>query len=119
MYDLDNGTDVIVVKDAKIVGTNGLTIIKDNDAVSNYSLSIKSTSNGFEVNVEGDIVFRFAGRSDPQEILYYYPLRLSIYDTSSRPASASEGAVLYDSTLKKCILYNGNAWVNLDGTALL
>lgn len=38
--------------------------------------------------------------------------------TANRPASTNEGKVLYDSTLKKCILWNGSAWTNLDGTAL-
>lgn len=29
-----------------------------------------------------------------------------------------EGQILYDSVLKKMILFNGTDWVNLDGTAL-
>lgn len=41
-------------------------------------------------------------------------------DTASRPAltSADAGFQYYDSTLKKSILWNGTAWVNMDGTAL-
>ena len=41
-------------------------------------------------------------------------------DTSSRPQldSSMEGFTYYDSTLKKMILWNGSAWVNLDGTEL-
>lgn len=53
--------------------------------------------------------------------LYVYkPLSLSSYTTALRPSTSmvSEGAIIYDSTLKKCILNNGTAWVNLDGTAL-
>lgn len=42
-------------------------------------------------------------------------------DTSSRPQldSSMEGFTYYDSTLKKMILWNGSAWVNMDGTALV
>lgn len=41
-------------------------------------------------------------------------------DTASRPTltSADAGFQYYDSTLKKSILWNGTAWVNMDGTAL-
>lgn len=39
------------------------------------------------------------------------------YTTAERVESG-EGSIIYDRTLKKCILYNGTAWVNLDGTAL-
>ena len=37
--------------------------------------------------------------------------------TAQRP-TAEEGFQYYDSTLKKYILWNGSAWVNLDGTSL-
>ena len=41
-------------------------------------------------------------------------------DSGSRPILSllDEGFEYYDSTLKKKILWNGNAWVNLDGTEL-
>lgn len=41
-------------------------------------------------------------------------------DTLSRPTltTSDEGLEYYDSTLKKKILWNGTAWVNLDGTQL-
>ena len=48
MYDLDNGTDDIVVKGVKVVGTNGLVIIKDNDATTNHKIELISTSAGFQ-----------------------------------------------------------------------
>lgn len=40
--------------------------------------------------------------------------------TTERPSATAsdEGYMFYDSTLKKMILWNGTAWVNLDGTAL-
>lgn len=41
-------------------------------------------------------------------------------DTDSRPTltTTDEGFEYYDITLKKKILWNGTAWVNLDGTEL-
>lgn len=41
-------------------------------------------------------------------------------DTNSRPTllDTDEGYEYYDTTLKKKILWNGTAWVNLDGTVL-
>lgn len=38
--------------------------------------------------------------------------------TEQRPTSVNEGFEYYDSTLKKKILWNGTAWVNMDGTVL-
>ena len=40
--------------------------------------------------------------------------------TEERPNlnSTNEGFTFYDATLKKKILWNGTAWVNVDGTAL-
>ena len=46
----------------------------------------------------------------------YYP----IGDTNSRPLLNNHkmGYQYYDTDLKKTILWNGTAWVNMDGTAL-
>ena len=38
--------------------------------------------------------------------------------TAERPTSVNEGFEYYDSSLKKKILWNGSAWVNIDGTSL-
>lgn len=40
--------------------------------------------------------------------------------TADRPAEADlrAGRLYFDSTLVKLIVYNGTAWVNVDGTAL-
>lgn len=40
--------------------------------------------------------------------------------TDNRPTllNSDEGFEYYDTTLKKKILWNGNAWVNIDGTEL-
>ena len=117
MYDLGSGTEDIVVKDVKIVGTNGLEIIKDNDNQNNYKVSIISTNYGFEVNVDDNTILSF---DDLRGFIFNTKLRLNNYPTASRPplTEAGAGTVIYDSTLKKCILWNGTDWVNLDGTSL-
>ena len=116
MYDLGSGTEDIVVKDAKIVGTNGLKILKDNNPNTYHEVSIESTNSGFEVKVDGNSYFRFDDIRPQGKVIF----ALVLWNVSSvaRPLNPDEGAVIYDSTLKKCILWNGTAWVNLDGTAL-
>lgn len=39
--------------------------------------------------------------------------------TSARPATPAVGQTFFDTTIGKMIVYNGTAWVNMDGTALL
>lgn len=41
-----------------------------------------------------------------------------IGNSTERPSKVSEGYEYYDNTLKKKILWNGTAWVNMDGTQL-
>jgi len=103
MYDLDNGTEDIKVKKIVtdfIIGTYG------------YSCTIDEEGITFQHNDDYLLNVNAAGT------YFYSPIRFSLYTTELRPTDLVEGAVIYDSTLKKCILYNGTAWVNLDGTAL-
>lgn len=48
------------------------------------------------------------------------PLGLDItkYISATISGTYKEGQILYDSSLKKMKLWNGTAWVNMDGTAL-
>lgn len=48
----------------------------------------------------------------------YSNCRVKSFPSESRPNYIPEGYTCYDSTLKKYILWNGSAWVNLDGTEL-
>lgn len=41
-----------------------------------------------------------------------------IGNSTERPSNVNEGYEYYDNTLKKKILWNGTAWVNMDGTEL-
>lgn len=99
MYDLDNGVEKIKVAslDTSKITSNGKDVLEYNDA-SGLTLSA----------------------SEDASIKCYSPFEPSDYPTSARPSTSNlgEGAIIYDSTLKKCILYNGTDWVNLDGTAL-
>ena len=48
----------------------------------------------------------------------YYTLITDRGDTTNRPTTANAGDRYFDTTLGKMIVYNGSAWVNVDGTAL-
>jgi len=65
------------------------------------------------IDNRGIVFYSFEGVHLDATSFYFSP-----YTTALRPTNLNEGAVIYDSTLKKCILWNGTAWVNLDGTAL-
>ena len=59
---------------------------------------------------------------DPTEFqIFSYGGRNIITDrgtTVARPVTANIGDEYYDTTLNKMIVYNGTAWINVDGTAL-
>lgn len=97
MYDLDNGTENIKVKELvanKITAVTSAITNEYDDLVVNGLLDIKGSVSLLRV------------------------LSLGRYPTVQRPATGVEGSIIYDSTLKKCILWNGTAWVNLDGSPL-
>jgi len=89
MYDLDNGTENIKVK--KVV-TNDIESI-------GFYVSDDGATFTRDVSFENSFIF------------------LPAYASEHRPIGVVS-MIIYDSTLKKCILYNGTDWVNLDGTAL-
>ena len=95
MYDLDNGTENIKVK----------TLETENMVAGDEIIFSFNGSDKITFNINGAF---FNG----------VPLFIPQYPTALRPATMSEGAIIYDCTLKKCILWNGTAWVNLDGTSL-
>ena len=89
MYDLDNGTEDIKVK--KVVTID----------IESIGFSVRDGGCTFNRNVEFENAF----------------IILPSYNSEQRPIGV-ESMIIYESTLKKCILFNGTAWVNLDGTAL-
>ena len=42
----------------------------------------------------------------------------SVTSTERTSFTPAAGFTIFDSTLGKCVVYNGSAWVNMDGTAL-
>lgn len=40
-------------------------------------------------------------------------------ETADRPSAPEVGQAFFDTTLGKAIIYNGSAWVNFDGSALV
>ena len=141
MYDLDNGTENIKVKEIvanKITAVTSAITTEYDDLVVNGTLTVKGggsldnitigTSPGGNPDyvksnssldlMSGDVVVlsitsasAIAGRR----------FEFKNYETASRPSitpSTGAGSVIYDSDLGKLILWNGTAWVNLDGTSL-
>ena len=92
MYDLDNGTEDIKVKS-----------IETNAIVNTEMIVLDSP----EITFDSPFIDFLGGQA-----------RLGNFSTILRPQPYSEGVIIYDTTLKKCILYNGTDWVNLDGTDL-
>ena len=93
MYDLDNGTEDIKVKE--ITAVNSVKAASLTIGIGRHNLS---SSGGA----------RFGGF-----------VRFPLYSIANRPTLTGEiGSVIYDTDLAKLILWNGTAWVNLDGTAL-
>ena len=141
MYDLDNGTENIKVKEIvanKITAVTSAITTEYDDLVVNGTLTVRGGGSADNITIgsasgnapdyiqsNGGLEFRPAGVVVFQ--LYDYQVSLNRvltfanYTTIGRPnmlAGDYTGSVIYDSDLAKLILWNGTAWVNLDGTAL-
>ena len=142
MYDLDNGTENIKVKEIvanKITAVtsaitteyddlvvNGILTVKGGD--SNNNITIGSAIGGAPDYIQSNGGLEFISAGDVV-VAQLYDYQVSVnrvltfanYTTIGRPqleAGTYTGSVLYDTTLGKLILWNGTAWVNLDGTSL-
>ena len=103
MYDLDNGTENIKVNKIAFIDASGSVMLEiDADSGTCYLNRNKETY----LSV------------DDGYMQLSKPIAISGYATINRPTTLSDGVIIYDSTLGKLILWNGTAWVNLDGTAL-
>lgn len=125
---IEDGQDVkvknIVTENIFFDDNNSIKIVNDNILIENQDAGVILRGvDGFQLTINEEGVLFTSGIVDMLQVfnnrtLFKVPVILPHYTTALRPSSADEGAVIYDSTLKKCILYNGTAWVNLDGTAL-
>lgn len=99
------------------------------DMISNpntiYEIRYDFDLNGQEITVPEGCVLDFQGGSFVNGTIILnntkvLPLGCNIKDyvTTTIDGSYKEGQILYDSVLKKMILFNGTDWVNMDGTPL-
>ena len=101
---------------------NNVSIIEDADG--NIYLKVKDTINNYKVYVYYPTLTLSYGNLKEfdnisgTEIDEYMGENISKGTTVQRPHDVIEGFEYYDTTLKKKILWNGTAWVNLDGTEL-
>ena len=107
MYDLDNGTENIKVKD---ITCNKITAVISAITTEYDALHV----NGSLTIGRGQHALSATGGATFSKYV-----RFPTDSTANRPILTGEvGSVIYDSTLGKLILWNGTAWVNLDGTSL-
>ena len=140
MYDLDNGTENIKVKEIvanKITAVTSAITTEYDDLVVNGALTVKGggSADNIIIGATGgghpDYVKSNGGLSlmvgnntklslATDDATFSVMVRFGSYTTAERPAAAGSnaGSVIYDTTLGKLILWNGTAWVNLDGSSL-
>ena len=140
MYDLDNGTENIKVKEIvanKITAVTSAITTEYDDLVVNGTLTVKgggdtdNISIGSTIGGHPDYIKSNAGLDlivgdvvvaslTIHWLALNRVLRFAKYSTIERPSllASYEGSVIYDTDLAKLILWNGTAWVNLDGTSL-
>ena len=90
-------------------------------SVSYWSSNEASNTSAFCSNIGGGTLSReFTDNKTSNK--YVLPITKLVGSESKRgtkrPVFKYEGQTFYDSSIKKMILWNGSAWVNLDGTAL-
>lgn len=103
-------------------------IIRNNNIIqtdNNFSVwaSIYNQTNADSIrtNLYCDHNIIYSVRGGTQYAIISNNLRNIIIDkgaTAERPINANAGDQYFDTTLGKTIVYNGSAWVNVDGTAL-
>lgn len=82
-----------------------------------YCPEVKNTPYNVMLTV-GEYGLTDMGKNTPDNSYTEITCDKIIGNSSERPSNIEEGYEYYDNTLKKKILWNGTAWVNLDGTEL-
>jgi hypothetical protein len=110
------------IQDVTVVGTFYYTLVSHASSVEyDRNKTGFKTPNSFSdaasiikvIEEDSIIVYKQGNFSNTT----YFGVR-SLGSTASRPTNAPVGFIYYDMTLSKCIVWNGTAWTNLDGTAL-
>ena len=127
-FSLNDISDSVNVKLNSIIFTNNTYIDTKNNTKHFYLYGAVKYINS-DTNIKHPIKGMISIMENKNNALTYYDgsawkTLFKDYDkgtTNSRPTltTTDEGFEYYDSTLKKKILWNGSAWVNMDGTALL
>lgn len=107
MYDLDNGTENINIKTLKVNSQLAIRTAGTVLTIGGLPVTEELVIQAETINLQTELGVNITG-----------VVALSGFTTAERPTTVYEGTILYDQTIKKCILYNGTDWVNLDGTAL-
>ena len=140
MYDLDNGTENIKVKDItcnKITAVTSAITTEYDDLVVNGTLTVRGGGDTDNITIGSTVgnhpdyiksnhgLDLMVGDVAVASLTIHWlaldrVLRFAKYSTIERPSllESYDGSVIYDTTLGKLILWNGTAWVNVDGTAL-
>lgn len=112
-------------EDETQVTKNVLTQEMINTVNTRYIIQYDYDLNGEEITIPEGCVLDFQGESFSNGTIILdrtlvLPLGLDItkYISATITGTYAEGQILYDVELKKMKLWNGTAWVNLDGTAL-
>lgn len=107
MYDLDNGIENIKVKD---ITCNKITAVTSAITTEYDALHVGGT---LSVGMGKHVLSATNGATLGGFV------RFPLYSTANRPILTGEvGSVIYDATLGKLIIWNGTAWLNVDGTPL-
>lgn len=103
--------------DGLLVANNTLVDNRYNCDIQNNVVNATYINN---ISVGGTGFLRFRMQDDPSTRKDFDALKFGRGADTARPTltSSSEGYQYYDTTLKKMILWNGSAWVNIDGSAL-
>jgi hypothetical protein len=107
MYDLDNGTENIKVKE---IVANKITAVTSAITTEYDALQVNG---GLSVGLGAHTLSATGGAT------FGTYVRFPVHSTVNRPILTGQiGAVIYDATLSKLIIWNGTAWINVDGTSL-
>ena len=121
MYDLDNGTENIKVKGLVV---KGVLIVKGGGSSDNIKIGSTGGTHPDYIKSDGGLDLMVGDVAVANLTIHWLALdrvlRFAKYSTIERPSllETYDGSVIYDTTLGKLILWNGTAWVNLDGTSL-
>ena len=123
--DSTTGTALTITSDVIYPPIQAAIQNRFNRANAIYKITNDINLNGGTLTIPAGCTLDFQGGSFTNGLIILsttkvLPLgcNISEYISTTISGTYKAGQILYDSTLLKCKLWNGTAWVNLDGTAL-